>query len=125
LDYNGGKLQSIHRRHWQRNKAYCGWIRTKIPSAGIVTNRTPELNITKIYELVNSYKQAHHIKSQTSESMENVYAACKYFDVLDPILGSRPSVQPCVMNKIIAAGNHLRTIHQQNQLACCQLVMMK
>jgi hypothetical protein len=36
-----------------------------------------------------------------------VYAACKYFDVLDPILGSRPSVQPRVTNKIIAAGKSL------------------
>jgi hypothetical protein len=54
-----------------------GEIRTKIQSAGIIAHHTPESIITKIYELVNSYKQAHHIKSQTSESMENVYAACQ------------------------------------------------
>jgi len=84
-----------------------GEIRNKIQSAGIVANRTPESIITKIYELVNSYKQAHHIKSQTGESMENVYAACKYFDALDPILGSRPSVQPRVTNKTIEAGKSL------------------
>ncbi len=80
-----------------------GEIRKKIEDAGILANRTADSIITKIYELVSSYKQAHHIKNQSGETMENVYAACKYFDVLDPILGSQPSIQPRLTNKTARA----------------------
>jgi hypothetical protein len=52
---------------------------------------------------VSSYKQAHHIKNQSGETMANVYATCKYFNVLDPILGSRPFIQPPLTNKTTRA----------------------
>jgi hypothetical protein len=84
----------------ERNLTVVEEIQTKIQAAGIIAKCSPESVVMKTYELVNSYKQAHHIKSQTGESMENVYAACKYFVVLDPILRSRPSAQPCVINTL-------------------------
>ncbi len=80
---------------------------TKIKATGIITNHSPESIITKIYELVKSCKQAHHIKSQSGELMGNVYAACEYFDVSDPIMGSRLSVQPLDTNKTIAMEKEL------------------
>ena len=98
--------------------AVAGEIRKKIEDAGIVANRTADSIITKIYELVSSYKQAHHIKNQSGETMENVYAACKYFDVLDPILGSRPSIQPRLTNKTARAEKELdadNNLHSPNQ----------
>jgi hypothetical protein len=36
--------------------------------------------------------------------MENVHAVCKCYDVLDSILGSRPRIQPILMNNMIAVG---------------------
>lgn len=95
-----------------------GEIRKKIEDAGILANRTADSIITKIYELVSSYKQAHHIKNQSGETMENVYAACKYFDVLDPILGSRPSIQPRLTNKTARAEKESdadNNLHSPNQ----------
>jgi hypothetical protein len=85
--------------------AVAGEILVKIREAGIKVNRNNDSIIKKITELVKSYKDAHHIKNQTGQSMENVHAACKYFDVLDPILGCRPSIQPIMTNKTIAVGN--------------------
>ena len=76
-------------------------IQNKIQKAGIVVNRSTDSIIHKIKELVTSYKEAHRVKNQTGQSTEAIYAACKYFDVLDPILGSRPSVKPLLTNKQI------------------------
>jgi hypothetical protein len=98
--------------------AVAGEIRKKIQDAGIIANRSADSIITKIYELVSSYKQAHHIKNQSGETMENVYAACKYFDVLDPILGSRPSIQPRLTNKTTRAEKESdadNNLHSPNQ----------
>lgn len=74
-------------------------IQNKIQKAGIVVNHSTNSIIHKIRELIMSYKEAHHIKNHTGQSTENVYAAFKYFDILDPILGSRPSVKPLLANK--------------------------
>jgi hypothetical protein len=79
-------------------------IQNNIQKAGIVVNRSTDSIIHKIKELVTTYKEAHRVKNQTGESMEAVYAACKYYDILDPILGSRPSVKPLLTNKQIVNG---------------------
>ncbi len=43
--------------------------------------------------------------------MEVVYAACKYIDILDPILGLRPSVKPLLINKDIQNGKIIADEH--------------
>lgn len=79
-------------------------IQQKIKTAGIVANRSTDSIIHKIKELVSSYKEAHQLKRQTGQSTEAIYAVCKFFDVLDPILGSRPSIKPLITNKDIVDG---------------------
>jgi hypothetical protein len=74
-------------------------IQDKITEARIVSFRSIDSIVSKIKEIVSSYKRAHQIKNQTGQSMDNVYAACKHWDILDPILGCRPSVQPLFTNK--------------------------
>ncbi len=69
-----------------------------------MANHSTDLIIHKIKELVSSYKEAHQIKRQTGQSTEAVYAACRYFDLLNPILGSRPSIKPLPMNKDLIDG---------------------
>jgi hypothetical protein len=74
-------------------------IQDKITEARIVSFCSIDSIISKIKEIVSSYKRAHQIKNQTGQSMDNVYAACKHWDILDPILGCHPSVQPLFTNK--------------------------
>jgi hypothetical protein len=56
--------------------------------------------VAKIKEIVSSYKKAHQIKNQTGQTIDNVYVACKHWDILDPILGCCPLVQPLFTNKL-------------------------
>jgi len=92
-------------------------IQNKIQKAGIVVNRSTDSIIHKVKELVTSYKEAHRIRNQTGQSMDNVYAACKHFDILDPILGSRPSVKPLLTNKDIVNGKIILDVTNANNNA--------
>lgn len=74
-------------------------IQEKIVEARIVSFQSIDSIVSKIKEIMSSYKRAHQIKNQTGQSMDNVYAGCKNWDILDPILGCRPSVQPLFTNK--------------------------
>jgi len=53
--------------------AMAGDIREKIQDAGIIVNHSADSIVTKIYELVSSYKQAYYIKNQSGETIENIY----------------------------------------------------
>jgi len=52
--------------------AVAGEILVKICEAGIKVKYNNDSIIKKITGLVKSYKDAHHIKNQTGQSMENV-----------------------------------------------------
>jgi hypothetical protein len=67
--------------------------------ARTVSIRSIEIIVVKIKGIRSSYKRADQIKSQTGQLMDNVYTACKHWDILDPILGCCPSVQPLFTNK--------------------------
>lgn len=101
-------------------------IQNKIKAAGIVVNRSTDSIIHKIKELVSSYKAAHQVKHQTGQSTEAVYATCKYFDALDPILGSRPSTKPLLTNKDIIDGKIFRNtsvpVHESSTTSSIQSV---
>lgn len=86
-------------------------IQNRILESGIVVNRTTDSIIHKIKELVSSYKDAHQVKHRTGQGVvdkdkldDEVYGICKYYDLLDPILGDRPAIKPRLTNKQIING---------------------
>ncbi len=86
-------------------------IQNRIQESSIVVNRTTNSIIHKIKELVSSYKDAHQVKHRTGQGVIDkdkldgeVYGICKYYDLLDPILGDRPAIKPRLINKQIING---------------------
>ncbi len=53
-------------------------IQDKIMEARIVSFHSIDSIVSKIKEIVSSYKIAHQIKNQTGQAMDNVYATCKH-----------------------------------------------
>lgn len=86
-------------------------IQNHIRESGIVVNCTTDSIIHKIKELISSYKDAHKVKHMTGQGIvdkdeidDEVYGICKYYDLLDPILGDRPAIKPRLTNKQIING---------------------
>ncbi len=88
----------------KQSKWWRCWFRIKYNLQAFVVNCSTNSTIQKIKELASSCKEAHKVKNQTGKSTEQVYAACKYFDILEPLLGSCPSIKPLLMNKDISTG---------------------
>jgi hypothetical protein len=61
---------------------------------------------SKIQQIVKSYQNTHQHKNQTGhgtcdqQKMDiEVYGKCRHYDLLDPILGGWPSMNPLLTNK--------------------------
>ncbi len=111
---NYHRFKGGHGQRGETKKSLAVEISNLLEEAGVLVKREPSTIITKIQEIVKSFRDEHQYKHQTGHGTadkslleKEVYGICKHYDALLPILGDRPSTKPLLTNKSM----HSNSLH--------------